>query len=248
MIKLTLTEKPAQLTDELVAELTEEFKKTGKAVWNRKFIREAVCNSSYGKCCFSEIKLNQESKYLEVEHFYPKEKYKDEVLLWGSLLPSCKKVNTTKGDWDTKEFPIINPFVDNPKDHLYFKAYWFKAKTVIGKRTIERTGINNRKHFAEKRAKIGFYIVEILEDLEDDFSKLNQSDFETSSRNLFKKLRQYKNLMEQGNRKEEYAALVSTVILEDLNNKKIEILLKEKKLWNKELDELKEELLFCALI
>jgi len=248
MIKLTLTKKPEQLTNELVAELTKEFKKTGKPVWKRKFIEDAVYELSNGKCCFTEIKLNEESKYLEIEHFHPKEKYKDEVLLWGNLLPSCKKVNGTKGEWDTKKFPIINPLIDNPKDHLYFKVGRFYDKTELGRTTIDHTGINDREHFANKRAKIALEVMEKLENLCFDFEDLNKTDFDKKSRRFKIRLRKYKNLLAEGGRKKEYAALCSTVMLTDLNNEKIETLLKEKKLWGDELEKLKKELKFCALI
>lgn len=248
MIKFTLTEKPDELTDELVAELTKEFKETGKAVWKRKFIEEAVYLLSNGKCCFSEIKLNEESKYLEIEHFHPKSLYPDEVAKWGNLLPSCKKVNATKDNWDTKKFPIINPLIDDPKNHLYFKAGRLYDKTTLGRRTIDHTGINDRVHFVNKRIRIVADIMEKLEDLFFDFDDLGITDFKVKSRKFKIRIRKYKNLLQQGNRKETYAALTSSVILTDLNNEKIETLLKQKNLWDYELDELKKELQFCALL
>ena len=41
MIKLNRTTKPVQLTVDLQKKLTEEFKKTGKAVWNKDFLKKA---------------------------------------------------------------------------------------------------------------------------------------------------------------------------------------------------------------
>jgi len=56
-----------------------------------------------------------------------------------------------------------------------------------------------------------------------------------------------KRLLDQGNRKKEYSALVSTTILIDENYIEIENLLKEKTLWDNEFEDLKNELEFCAL-
>ena len=96
MIKLELPPKPRQLTDELQSRLTQEYKDTGKTVWKIEWLKKTVSEMSFGKCCVSEIRLGEESKYMEIEHFYPKKQYPDKVMEWGNLLPSCKKCNGTK--------------------------------------------------------------------------------------------------------------------------------------------------------
>ena len=96
MIKLDRTPKPVELTTALQVALTDEFKLTGKSVWNIDFIKKALLGFSNDKCCYCEANINEESKYLEVEHFHHKDTYKEEVLEWENLLPSCKKCNGTK--------------------------------------------------------------------------------------------------------------------------------------------------------
>jgi len=115
MIKLDRTPKPVELTAELQVTLTDEFKSTGKSVWNVDFIKKGLLVFSNDKCCYCEANINEESKYLEVEHFHHKDTYKDEVLEWENLLPSCKKCNGTKNDHDTKLEPIIDPSKIDPK-------------------------------------------------------------------------------------------------------------------------------------
>ena len=244
MIKLELPPKPRQLTDELQSRLTQEYKDTGKAVWKIEWLNHAVSDMSYSKCCFSEIRLGEESKYMEIEHFYPKKQYPDKVMEWGNLLPSCKKCNGTKREHDTLKEPILNPFVDNPKDYLFFKnyRYYSKNQNEIGYRTIEVLGLNDRNHFINPRFKIGNEIIEVLQDFKDNI--LNLED--TKKLNRF--ISRFKNLLGQGNRKKEYAALVSTIILNDENYCGIELLLKFKGLWDNEFENIKEELLFCALL
>jgi len=97
MIKLELPQKPTELTAKLQAQKTTEFINSGKKkkVWGMEWLKKAVLEMSFGKCCYTEIRLNEESKYMEIEHFYPKSKYPKKVLEWGNLLPSCKKCNIT---------------------------------------------------------------------------------------------------------------------------------------------------------
>jgi uncharacterized protein (TIGR02646 family) len=121
MIKLDIPAKPIELTNELVSKLTQEFKATQKPVWKVTWLRDAVSAMAFGKCCYSEIRLGEESKYMEVEHFHPKSLYPDEVMAWGNLLPACKKCNATKGEHDTVSQPIVNPFMDSPKAYFYFE-------------------------------------------------------------------------------------------------------------------------------
>ncbi|MDR0864792.1 MAG: HNH endonuclease [Candidatus Symbiothrix sp.] len=241
MIKYNLPQKPKKLTKELQEQLTQKFKDTGEIVWKAEWLKKAIADKSFGKCCYSDIKLGEESKYMEVDHFLPKSQYADLVLEWSNLNPSCKTCNASKGDHDSKKESIVNPFQDNPKDYLYLKAYRYYGKDDkgIGKKTIEVLKLNNNEQFVDKRADIGNEVKYQLH-----FLYKNCDLFFQPERLLLENL---ENLMQRGNRKEEYAALVSTVILEDNNFKNIETYLKENNLWDEELESLKSELAFCAL-
>jgi hypothetical protein len=244
MIKLELPPKPTQLTDEFQTIKTQEFVESGKTknVWNVDWLKDAVFQMAFGKCCYSEIRLGEESKYMEVEHYHHKVKYYDEVMLWGNLLPACKKCNATKGKHDTVSEPIVNPFEDRPKEHLIFKNYRYFPLNSKGKTTIDVLALNDRDHFVNPRFKIGNKLAEELEDLYENIDALN------IPRKNARYLHRLKSLFKQGGKQEEYAALVSTVILQDVNYQKIEIELKIKSLWDDELESLKQELLFCALL
>lgn len=241
MIKLELNPCPAQLTPEFQAEKTQEFKSTGNSVWNIDWLKEAVFNMAFGKCCYSEIRLGEESKYMEVEHFHPKVPHADEVMQWGNLLPACKKCNATKGSHDTITKPIVNPFVDNPKDYFHFKNYRYSPKNEIAKRTIEVLALNDRNHFVNPRFRIGNEIIELLEDFKENIDNIDND----RKRNRY--ISRLKGILDQGNRKEAYSALVSTTILSDENYIEIEKILIEKNLWDVEFEVLKNELEFCAL-
>jgi uncharacterized protein (TIGR02646 family) len=243
MIKLDLLPKPEQLTDELVRTKTLEFKAdTTKNVWNIPWLKNAIAGLAYGKCCYSEIRLGEESNYMEVEHFFPKKLYPDKVMQWGNLLPSCKKCNTTKGNHDTRNEPIVNPFIDNPKDYFYIDGGFYRVKdaSLKGKRTLDKLGLNDISHFVKPRRIVSEIITR-------DLSVYKVGTVLAKNDALSKCLTGLKGLMGKGNRKEKYAALYSTIILEDDNFKAIETYLKENNLWDEELNSLKQELEFCAL-
>lgn len=244
MIKLDLPCKPIQLTTELQSHLTQEYKTTKKSVWNIDWLKKAIFNLAYGKCCYSEIRLGEESKYMEVEHFHPKKLYPDEVLLWGNLFPSCKKCNSSKGDCDTVNEPIINPFVDNPKEFLCFKNYRYfpKNKNEVGYRTIEILALNDRDHFVYPRFKIANDIIERLEDFKEHLYEIQDN----SKRHKY--ISKFKRLLQLGNRKEEYSALVASTILSDDNYIEITVVLQSNKFWDEEFKALSEELEFCSLL
>ena len=137
MIKLELPEKPEKLSRELQESLTKQYKKDGSAVWNKPFIKEAVEQIAFEKCCYSECRLSEESKYMEIDHFYPKKHFPEKVVEWRNLLPSSKKCNGSKSSHNTLIEPIINPCIDNPKEHLYIQNFRFYGKTKKGKTTID---------------------------------------------------------------------------------------------------------------
>jgi uncharacterized protein (TIGR02646 family) len=239
MIKYDLPQKPEKLTKELQEQLTQKFKKTQDRVWDIDWLKKAIAAKSFGKCCYSDIRLNEEGKYMEVEHFLPKNKYPDLVLEWQNLNPSCKPCNVKKGEHDPNIAYIVNPFNDNPKEFLYFNASLYQGKDEkgIGNKTIEVLDLNNREQFVKKRVRVNYEIIDILKEI-DSFLFPEKISY------CIKKL---KNLMRKGNRKEEYSALTATIILENSYFKNIETHLKENNLWDKELQELKSELEFCAL-
>ena len=212
MIKLDLPPKPTKLTKELQDNLTQEFKNNpDEVVWDIAWLKEAVLAKSYKKCCYSEIYLNKASTYMEIEHFHPKKLYPDEVLSWENLLPSCKKCNATKGNHDTVKEPIINPFVDNPKDYFYFENSFYRAKenNEKAKLSIKKLGLNDIEHFVEDRDDISEQIKTRLKDL----YKI------IVSHNDFSAVESLKLFLFNGNRKTKYSALVSTVILSDTKSR-----------------------------
>jgi uncharacterized protein (TIGR02646 family) len=230
MIKLTAQPRPTQLTDEKVAQLTSEYKTTGKNVWNKPFIKDALLKMSHSKCSYCECRLDEKSNYMEVEHFYPKNLYPDEVVNWANLLPACKRCNGYKSDFDTQKQPIIHAVWDTPSEHFYFDTYRLHEKTPSGKRTIEQLQLNERKSVVIPRFNLGNQLLQSLHDLLDEI----HSGADKTSK--FK--RKLHDLLFQGCDTEEYAALCATVILQSEDYKALKAVFQEKMWWTSEFDDL----------
>ncbi|KAA6324001.1 hypothetical protein EZS27_026616 [termite gut metagenome] len=246
MIKLNRTPKPVELTSELQRELTEEFKSTGKSVWNRDFIKNSLLVFSNNKCCYCETHIKEESKYLEVEHFHHKDTYKDEVLEWDNLLPSCKKCNGTKNNHDTKKEPIIDPSKIDPKKHLKYWRYRIKGSDDLGKLTVSVLNLNDQDRLVKKRFEIGNAIQEKLEqlnELADDV--INGTQTSTQRKNRI--VNGTKDLMKEGLPDSIYSATSATVILTDPEYQSLKTKIESLNLWDKGLSQLEIDLAKTAL-
>lgn len=108
-------------------------------------IKEALVESSSGKCAFCEC-IPSEGGNVEIEHFKPKSKYPKFTFEWENLLPACRRCNGSKDDHDTEAEPIIDPYSQNPADFFFYES--LNIKPLIGEnyevasRTIEVCGLN----------------------------------------------------------------------------------------------------------
>jgi len=246
MIKLDRTPKPVELTTALQVALTDEFKLTGKSVWNIDFIKKALLGFSNDKCCYCEANINEESKYLEVEHFHHKDTYKEEVLEWENLLPSCKKCNGTKNNHDTKIEPIIDPSIIDPKNHLKYWRYRIKGSDDFGKLTVSVLNLNDQDRLVKKRFEIGNAIqikLEQLNELTDDYV----SGVQTSTRRKNRIVNGIKDLMKEGLPNSIYSATSATIILTDTEYETLKSKLTSLNFWDPELTQLEIDLNKTAL-
>ena len=246
MIKLERTSKPVELTPALQATLTDEFKLTGKSVWNIDFIKNGLLGFSNNKCCYCEANIKEESKYLEVEHFHHKDAYKDEVLEWENLLPSCKKCNGTKNDHDTKAEPIIDPTNINPKNHLRYWRYRIKGIDDIGKLTVSVLNLNDQDRLVKKRFEIGNAIQEKLEEI-NELTEDYINGIQTNTRRKNRIVNGIKNLMREGLPSSIYSATSATIILTDTEYSNLKGKLNSLGFWDAELSQLENELTKFAL-
>jgi uncharacterized protein (TIGR02646 family) len=136
-------------------------------IYGAESVKQALRRAQYDKCCYCEDKKFLATSYGAVEHYRPKgavqqargqkKEYPGYYWLaydWNNLLFSCTTCNTKKRDL----FPLrdnnararshaddiameqpflVNPAVDNPRDHIRFREGDPDHLTEIGRITIQ---------------------------------------------------------------------------------------------------------------
>lgn len=87
--------------------------------YRHKKIKQQLINETHGKCAYCESKLLH-IHHGDVEHIEPKSIYVNKTFQWSNLTLSCEICNQNKTNHDPNLMLIINPYTENPKDHIKF--------------------------------------------------------------------------------------------------------------------------------
>ena len=245
LIKVIRSIKPNELTEEMQEQLAYEFKvDKSKAVWNKKFIREALLKECNNKCVYCEILIGPGNKEMHVDHFHYKDKYVDEVVKWENLMPSCPHCNKSKSTHDTIEMPILNPFKDNPKEYFYIKNYRYYSKNSkvdeIVRETIGVLGLNDTKDVVFLRFQQGEALSDTIQNIY-ELAEENKGILNSDTRKRNRVINGCKNILRKGTRTAEFGAFMATIIQTDNEFIKLKTLLVELNMWDEEMEELDKE-------
>lgn len=122
MIALTKGAEPSVLATNKVA-WTAEFITGGpdRRRYGQSRIRDPLRSETHQKCAYCETRAETVTT-LQVEHILPKSTHPKLVCDWNNLTLACPACNVQKGDYDDAVCPLVNPYVDNPADHLRWKG------------------------------------------------------------------------------------------------------------------------------
>lgn len=233
MIKIDRIPAPVELTPEIVAQKTAAFKANHNlAVWREPYIIRRLLEMSHSKCSYCECSIDEESKYMEVEHFHHKDKYEDEVVAWDNLLPSCKSCNVQKRDHDTIINPIIDPTKQNPRDHLVFFNFFLRGKTNLGVMTEVTLDLNNYKQHCLPRFKISSQLTSTVGDI---YNRAQEVTIHSSAVTKTRLRNKVIELLQLCQPNEPYTAIKTTTILNDKKYMAIVQKLKAIDMWNEPL-------------
>ena len=233
MSKLIRKHPPVKLTSAFVAQKTNQYKASRKSVWNIDWLKEILMDLSNGKCAYCECLLTKESNYMEVEHFHDKNQYPDKVMDWNNLLPSCKHCNGHKLTHDVVAVPIVNPFIDNPSNHLYFQYFRYKAKDTKGENTISVLDLNDcERKLVDTRFEIGNALQEALEE---QLTKLDSYQNQPTVSKKNKLIGAVTNIIRQCLPESEYSALCATVLHSCEEYKKLKAGMQSCRLWTQKI-------------
>lgn len=235
MIKLSKGVPPGYLSKDKIKELTDKYKNEKRSVWIRKGITLPLRKTSSNKCAYCEIKVNGNGSYMEVDHFRYKDKYQEHVVEWDNLIPSCKQCNTKKGKHDIEVNPILNPYHDNPKDHLCYCNYCIIGLTEKGRMTESLLGFNNN----ESNARINRLLIseKLNKSLHQGYDYLKVFDATNDVIYLNKAKNVLSGLLSSCGGNYEYSAITSTLLLLDPEFEKVIDKIKREDKWDDEMEQ-----------
>lgn len=120
---------------------TEEFLNlpTGFSRYRHAGIRKSLSGETLYKCAYCESRVEDVAP-IHVEHILPKSCRPELVVAWENLTVACPNCNQYKGSYYSPEQPLLNPYRDEPSEHLVFAGSLLFAAggSELGERTINR--------------------------------------------------------------------------------------------------------------
>ena len=162
MIKLTKGPEPEILknnkhrwTLELLAAVAEEDMGRINLVtkrYNHIQVKNALKDETHQKCAYCEAKVTDVS-HGDIEHIVPKSLNKEKTFEWENLTFSCQVCNQNKSN----EEDILDPYVAEPNDHLFFAGAFVKGRSEQGSRTVLQLKLNRPALIESRNHEIGRY-------------------------------------------------------------------------------------------
>lgn len=116
--------------------------------------KQALIDASWGKCMYCESKVSH-VYFGDIEHIKPKaqDKYPHLEFEWSNLGFCCAVCNNSKSDRYDEECPPIDPYAEDPGDHLFpfGTLLRHKAGSERGQTTVTLASLN-RAELIEQRA------------------------------------------------------------------------------------------------
>lgn len=113
----------------------------------------ALKQSAHDKCMYCECKISH-IDFAHVEHIKPKspEKYPELAFTWENLGYACPKCNNAKSDKYHPDTPYINPYDEDPSEHVVAYGTFLFPKNGCERAEITISDIElNRPELLEKR-------------------------------------------------------------------------------------------------
>lgn len=129
----------------------EDIPKSLKNKYNQSDVKSAIKLDAKGKCMYCESKPLG-TGFGEIEHIKPKKTYRDLIFEWVNLGLACQKCNNNKRDTYDTACPPIDPYTEDPSDHLIPLGPIILAKPGDdrGTHTLDLLDLN-RPELVEKR-------------------------------------------------------------------------------------------------
>ena len=92
---------------------------TQKFRYRHPEIKQTIRAETYDKCAYCESKISHVHPG-ETDHIFPVSRRPDLFVSWNNLTFVCTECNRQKLDYYSEAEPLVNPYIDQPSDHLIF--------------------------------------------------------------------------------------------------------------------------------
>lgn len=162
MIKLNKLELPNEIAEKikertaLFAQLTNTDQLIPKSLtlaYKSSEIKELLRLETADKCAYCESKVSH-IDYGDVEHLLPKSVFPHLRYNFENLTYVCGICNTKKGDYFSIDTPLLNPYKDNPEEHLMPVGPMVLRVTTSERGLVTQKKLDlNRSELIERRAE-----------------------------------------------------------------------------------------------
>ena len=170
--------------------------------YNDPVNKEALRKSTSGKCMYCESKIEHNS-FAHIEHIKPKatDKFPELEFVWDNLGYSCQKCNNEKGDKYDINIPFIDPYIEDPEDHILFFGFFVYAKqgSERGEYTVNEVNLN----------RIG--LIERRKERIDKINAMISAAFRTSNNKL--RHQAVIEIKKEAEKDREYSAAVKSLLI-----------------------------------
>lgn len=162
MIKMTKDVEPTILFDNskkwtllLLGQINKNKKPEASLAtkYRHKKIKEALIAETHGKCVYCESKLLH-IHHGDVEHIFPKSIYANKTFEWSNLTLACEICNQNKSNSDPNLTLIVNPYNEDPKEHIAFAGPFAFTVTQKGSDTDTLIGLNRPALFERRNERM----------------------------------------------------------------------------------------------
>lgn len=140
-------------TDRFMALLAagDEIPPSLEAAYRDPEVKAILRQETADKCAYCESKVTH-TDYGDVEHIIPKTVRPNLRFVIENLTFACGKCNTNKGSYFDPDIPLLNPYVDDPSEHLIAMGPMVLRKSTSDRALVTEKKLKlNRPELVERR-------------------------------------------------------------------------------------------------
>lgn len=132
---------------------------SGTATDTQKFryrhpdVKEALRTETHDKCAYCESKISHIHPG-ETDHILPSSRKPELYVEWENLTYVCSECNRRKSDYYSEAEPLVNPYSDEPSNHLIFCGPLVLDRDAKGYRTRRKIGLSRTALIERKQERI----------------------------------------------------------------------------------------------